>query len=140
MLTDVLDAAGAATATSLGANARFLHHDVTREAEWQRVVTEMEATLPVYVLINNASTSHSGAIELAPFNIRVNSVHPGIIRTPMMDTPNGEAIVAALCAGTPAGRIGEPDEVSSVVLLLASDESRFTTGAEFAVDGGMSCQ
>ena len=83
----------------------------------------------------------SAAIEFAPYNIRVNSVHPGIIRTPMtMPTPEAEASFQMAINGTPAKRAGEPIEVANVVLMLATDESRFTTGAEFVVDGGMICQ
>jgi 3alpha(or 20beta)-hydroxysteroid dehydrogenase len=85
--------------------------------------------------------SKSAAIEFAPHNIRVNSIHPGIIRTPMtMPTPETESQFTALAAQTPAARAGEPDEVANVVLMLASDETRFSTGAEFVVDGGFSCQ
>lgn len=81
------------------------------------------------------------AIEFARHNIRVNSIHPGLIRTPMtVATPESEALLSTLLQGTPAARIGEPEEVSNVVLLLASDESRFSTGAEFVVDGGVTCQ
>lgn len=83
----------------------------------------------------------TAAIELAAHNIRVNSIHPGFIRTPMtVPTPDGEAVLDAVKAQTPARRIGEPDEVANVVLMLASDESRFSTGAEFIVDGGLTCQ
>jgi 3alpha(or 20beta)-hydroxysteroid dehydrogenase len=90
--------------------------------------------------------SKSAAVEFAPHNIRVNSIHPGIIRTPMtmpMTTPDTEerfAAIAAQAAQTPAARVGEPDEVANVVLMLASDETRFSTGAEFVIDGGLSCQ
>ena len=214
MLTDVLDAEGEATAKALGANARYLHHDVAKEAEWQAVVAATEKAFgPVSVLVNNAGIvlysplesteeslyrrivdinqvgvflgmksvipsmkragggsivnissvagivgvansigytaskfavrgmTKSAAIELAPYNIRVNSIHPGIIRTPMTapDQAAGEQI-AALAAGAPAVRPGEPEEVANVILMLASDESRFSTGAEFVIDGGMICQ
>ena len=85
--------------------------------------------------------SKAAAIELAPDNIRVNSVHPGMIITPMTEpTPESEASINEFIAATPARRWGEPDEVANVVLLLASDESCFSTGAEFIVDGGISCQ
>lgn len=80
----------------------------------------------------------SAAIEFAPHNIRVNSVHPGIIVTPM--TSGGELPLDLVAAGTPAKRAGQPVEVANVVLMLASDESRFSTGAEFVVDGGLTCQ
>lgn len=73
----------------------------------------------------------SAALELAPNNIRVNSLHPGMIRTPMT-AHMPEDLVAA-----PMGRLGDPREVSTFVVLLASDESSFTTGAEFVMDGGL---
>ncbi|TGD83778.1 glucose 1-dehydrogenase [Mycolicibacterium sp. CH28] len=73
----------------------------------------------------------SAALELAPNNIRVNSLHPGMIRTPMT-AHMPEDLVAA-----PMGRLGDPREVSTFVVLLASDESSFATGAEFVMDGGL---
>jgi 3alpha(or 20beta)-hydroxysteroid dehydrogenase len=80
------------------------------------------------------------AIELARFNIRVNSIHPGVIRTPLIAiTPENKDMITAGIEATPAGRIGEPDEIANVVLLLASDESCFSTGAEFVIDGGSTC-
>ena len=83
----------------------------------------------------------SAAIELAPYNIRVNSLHPGLIRTPMIAiTPETEAVVGGAAEFTPVRRLGEPDEVANVMLLLASDETKFSTGAEFVVDGGYTCQ
>lgn len=83
----------------------------------------------------------SAAIELAAYNIRVNSIHPGFIDTPMTKpTPETAADHAAAAAATPAKRSGKPDEVANVVLMLASDETRFSTGAEFVVDGGYTCQ
>lgn len=80
----------------------------------------------------------SAAMELAALNIRVNSVHPGLIDTPMnTPTPENRMNLEASAAATPLGRMGQPDEVASLVLLLASDESRFSTGAEFVADGGL---
>lgn len=215
MLTDVLLEEGKATAAALGTNARFMAHDVTKEAQWQQVVAETEKAFgPVTVLVNNAGIAYGGAIEttseadyrrvididqvsvflgmksviasmrragggsiinissiagiigtagvlpytaakfavrgmtksaaieLASQNIRVNSVHPGLIRTPMTSSndPATQAVLDELAAATPVGRAGEPDEVASVVLMLASDESRFSTGAEFVVDGGATAQ
>lgn len=212
MLTDVLDQEGKATATSLGANARFLHHDVSKAAEWKHVISATETEFgPISVLINNAGIApyipieqleeaeyrrvidvnqvsvflgmktvlpsmkqagggsiinissvcgligtanmlaytaskfavrgmtKSAAIELAPYNIRVNSIHPALIRTPLMVVTD-EAEIRALISGTPAARIADPDEVASVVLMLASDETCFATGAEFVIDGGMTCR
>lgn len=81
------------------------------------------------------------AIEFAPYNIRVNSVHPGIIGNCGMTklTPENTAVIEIAAAATPASRCGEADEISSMVLMLASDECRFATGAEFVVDGGQTC-
>lgn len=73
----------------------------------------------------------SAALELAPDNIRVNSLHPGMIRTPMTAHMPDDLVAA------PMGRLGEPNEVSTFVVFLASDESSFTTGAEFVMDGGL---
>lgn len=76
------------------------------------------------------------AIEWGHENIRVNTVHPGAIRTPMlMDHPNFVEL-QKFGSMSPAGRLGEPEEVTTLVLYLASDESTFCTGAEFVVDGG----
>lgn len=77
----------------------------------------------------------SAAAEYAPENIRVNSIHPGVIQTPMLDelTPEQLKTVTAMA---PMGRAGSPEEVAWAVLFLASDEASFVTGAELAVDGG----
>ncbi len=72
----------------------------------------------------------SAAMELAPQGVRVNSIHPGRISTPATDQmPEGLIPI-------PLGRPGQPEEVAAFVLFLASDESSFTTGSEFGVDGG----
>jgi len=76
------------------------------------------------------------AMEYGKYNIRVNSVHPGFIMTPMMVEATNEEGGDAL-AEIPLGRIAEPEEVSNVVLFLASDESSYVTGAEHVVDAGM---
>ena len=83
----------------------------------------------------------STAIQYASEGIRVNSVHPGII-----DTPMTEAILAdpernqRWISGTPLGRRGEPEDVAYGVLFLASDESSFMTGSELVIDGGWTAQ
>jgi len=78
----------------------------------------------------------SAAIELGRFGIRVNSVHPGTIKTPMlMDNPNF-AELEKYGSLSPLGRLAEPEEISGLVLFLASDEASFSTGAEFVADGG----
>lgn len=80
------------------------------------------------------------------WGVRVNSVHPCFIRTPILDPfvamAGGDARAAheRLARGIPLGHIGEPDDVAWAVVYLASDESRFVTGAELKIDGGMSAQ
>jgi 3alpha(or 20beta)-hydroxysteroid dehydrogenase len=76
------------------------------------------------------------AVEYGERNIRVNSVHPGYIKTPMMaaatDDKGGEAVKQI-----PLKRMAESSEVSNLVIFLASDESSFITGTEHVIDGGM---
>ncbi|WP_330253557.1 glucose 1-dehydrogenase [Nocardia sp. NBC_00565] len=79
------------------------------------------------------------AVEYGRKNIRVNSVHPGFIQTPMMVEATNEEGGDAL-AQIPLGRIADPQEVSNLVLFLASDESSYITGSEHLVDAGMLAQ
>ena len=70
------------------------------------------------------------ALDVGKHGIRVNSVHPGVIRTPMTaEIPEDTGHVAL-------DRVGEPEEVANLIVFLASDESPFCTGAEFIIDGG----
>ena len=78
----------------------------------------------------------AAALELARDNIRVNSIHPGSVRTPMIGGPDAEAVGAAAVRDLAIPRIAEPEEITRLVLFLASDESSFSTGSEFIVDGG----
>ena len=79
----------------------------------------------------------TAAAEFAADNVRVNSIHPGAINTSMAPTTNeGQGLVDMVIATTALRRLGDPVEVSQVVLMLASDESSYITGAEFVVDGG----
>lgn len=214
-LADVLDDAGTATADAIGAGAQFLHLDVAKAADWDAVISKIEAENgPLSVLVNNAgvgadakpiedltesdyrriidinqvsvflgikSASASmrragggsiinissvgglkgspysmsyvaskfavtgmtkvAALELARHNIRVNSIHPGFTRTQMIvPTPKAEAALKSILERVPTHRLGEPDEIANVAVLLASDEAPSTTGAEFVIDGGLTCK
>ncbi len=77
------------------------------------------------------------------YGIRCNSVHPGVIRTAILDkvlaqVPNPDEVYAGWVSTHPIGRIGTPEEIAAVAVYLGSDESGFTTGAEFRIDGGAS--
>jgi NAD(P)-dependent dehydrogenase (short-subunit alcohol dehydrogenase family) len=81
------------------------------------------------------------AIQYAKEGIRANSVHPGPIVTPMTEARRKDPASYALTVSRiPLGRYGEPEEVAYGVLYLASDESRFVTGAELVIDGGWTAQ
>lgn len=90
--------------------------------------------------------SKTDALLYAKDNIRVNSVHPGFIWTPLVDeftkkSPEGaEAAREHLDSLHPLGHIGEPDDIAYGVLYLASDESKFVTGSELVIDGGYTSQ
>jgi 3alpha(or 20beta)-hydroxysteroid dehydrogenase len=77
----------------------------------------------------------TAAIELGQFDIRVNSVHPGAIATEMLVKSIGPDM--ALKRVPPIQRVGAPEEVSNLIVFLASDESSYCTGGEFAIDGGL---
>ena len=77
------------------------------------------------------------ARELAPFKIRVNSVHPGLIDTPMIGGAAADVqMMKELADSVPLGRIGTTDDVLEPVIYLASDTSSYVTGAEMTMDGG----
>lgn len=78
----------------------------------------------------------AAALELGQYGIRVNSVHPGFIKTPMTEGLVTDELVQAF----PLKRAGEPEEVTNLVLYLASDESAYSTGSEFVIDGGLGAQ
>ncbi len=203
VIGDLLDEEGQALADELGDAARYVHLDVTSEADWAAAVALTVAEFGrLDVLFNNAGIFNGGqlqrykreqwqemldvnltgaflgmqaaadamiaagggsiintssieglrgtpwahgyvaskwglrgltksaAMELAPHGIRVNSLHPGRIRTPATDAMPDDLIPI------PLGRPGLPEEVATFALFLASDESSFATGAEFVMDGG----
>ena len=212
VLTDLNEVAGQALADSLGENAIFVKQDVSKQADWDKVMAAANAKFGVVnVLVNNAGvlgklaettdlteadfnfvvainqtgvflgmqavipgmiqagggsivniSSVAGmvaiygapnlayvaskfavrgmtkqvAVEYGKNNIRVNSIHPGYIKTPMLvaatDEEGGEAL-----AQIPLGRMAETSEVANLALFLASDESSFITGMEHIIDGGM---
>jgi len=211
-LGDVNEEDGAKLASELGQNTLFVKQDVTRKADWDRIIKlGQERFGRINVLVNNAGIigalastvdlseqeyqricsvnqtavflgmqavipsmlQNSGgsivnissvagmvaiygspnvayvaskfavrgmtkqvAVEYGERNIRVNSVHPGYIKTPMMaaatDENGGEAVKQI-----PLKRMAESSEVSNLVIFLASDESSFITGTEHVIDGGM---
>jgi 3alpha(or 20beta)-hydroxysteroid dehydrogenase len=204
VIADVLDEPGAALAAELPEATRYIHLDVTDEAEWDRVVAfAVEEFGTVDILVNNAGISKtfplidfpmdawnaviavnltgsflgmravapvmtaagrgsiinvssiegiqavaehhayvaskfairgitkSAAIELGASGIRVNSIHPGLIETPMTDGMDASIMQIAL------QRAAQPSEVSNLVLFLASEDSSYSTGSEFVIDGGV---
>jgi NAD(P)-dependent dehydrogenase (short-subunit alcohol dehydrogenase family) len=88
----------------------------------------------------------SDAYYYAKYGIRVNSIHPGYILTPMVEAvmataPEGaEAVKEYIGKMTPLGHIGEPNDIAFGVLYLASDESKYVTGSELIIDGGFTSQ
>jgi 3alpha(or 20beta)-hydroxysteroid dehydrogenase len=196
---------GAALAAELGDAVRFVEHDVSDEAGWERLVAAAEEDFgPVSVLVNNAATlppfigivevdtadwrrvldvnltgsffgikyvvpsmrragggsivntssalgvmgtpnlsayvsskygvrglTQTAALELARDGIRVNSIHPGYVDTPM----NAE-VSEENTRDLPVPRFAKPSEITAVAMFLASDEASFVTGSEYLVDGG----
>lgn len=222
VVTDVNDKEGAKVADEIvdaGGEAMFLHHDVAKEADWDRVVrATVERFGGLRILVNNAGVALSADVEhtsleewrwlmsinldgvflgtkraieamkptggsiinlssieglvgdanlaaynaskggvriftksaalycaKAGLNIRVNSIHPGYIWTPMVEEylskqPDPAAAKALVEGMHPVNHLGEPDDIAYGVLYLASDESKFVTGAELVIDGGYTAQ
>ena len=212
VLGDLLDDEGKAVAADIGEAARYVHLDVTEEADWESAVATATSEFGCLdVLVNNAGiglvtpiiggslqdymavvmvnqvgvflgmkaaaqvigasgggsivniSSIDGivgmpgmagyvsskfavrgmtkvaALELAPLGIRCNSVHPGYIDTPMLRGGGVRVAgdMATYAAGVPAGRVGTVEDVVDVVVFLASDASRYCSGSEIVVDGGL---
>jgi 3alpha(or 20beta)-hydroxysteroid dehydrogenase len=208
VIGDVLEKEGSALAKELGAAAKFVRHDVTSDADWDRAVKTAEAMGGLHGLVNNAGVytpkplmetdnelwdrhirinqfgcflgmkavvpamqnagggsivnissgaglrgspqafaysatkwalrgmTKSAAMDLAKKKIRVNSVHPGPIETDMIAWRTPEETAKRLKM-VPMRRHGSAEEVAQLVLFLLSDESTYITGAEVAIDGGI---
>lgn len=82
----------------------------------------------------------AAAIEFSNYGIRVNSVHPGVIETPMVTQGDAVNQIKEFAKFIPLKRLAQSEEVANLVLFLASDESSYSTGSEFVIDGGLSAQ
>lgn len=82
--------------------------------------------------------TRNAAAELAPLNIRVNSIHPGEVATPMLFEVVTEEDIQARVHIIPLRRLGQPIDIANLALFLASDESSYMTGSGIVIDGGVS--
>ena len=79
----------------------------------------------------------AAALQLAGVGIRVNSVHPGVIETPMVTQGDAVEAIKEFAKHIPLKRVAQSEEVSNLVVYLASDEASYSTGSEFVIDGGL---
>lgn len=86
--------------------------------------------------------SKSAALYCAKndYNLRVNTIHPGYIKTPLVDNMPGAEAAMSDRTKTPMGHIGVPDDIGWLAVYLGSEEAKFATGSEFTVDGGYTAQ
>ena len=116
-----------------------------KNARWGRIINVSS----IYGLIGGKgevaySTAKAGMIgltksvakEAGPYGVTVNTVLPGLIRTPTIETFMAEKYRSEIIEDTPLGRIAEPEEVARVIAFLASDEASFVTGIALPVSGG----
>ena len=140
-LTDVNGDALEATAKEIGSkHVAWSVADVTSADDNNRMVAEAVERFggsPAYTTSKHAVTGlvRSAAKNLAPMNIRVNSVNPGPVQTPLIDRLAGE-VKEWLLAQIPMGRYATPEEIANVMLFLASDDSSIVTGHIYLADGG----
>ncbi len=84
-----------------------------------------------------AAMTEAMALELAPYNIRVNAIAPGMIETPMLDSIKQDPkAMEGILARVPLNRMGKPEEIADLVVFLASDKSSYITGSIVVIDGG----
>jgi NAD(P)-dependent dehydrogenase (short-subunit alcohol dehydrogenase family) len=95
-------------------------------------------TSPAYHAAKGAvrTLTKNVALHWATEGVRVNSIHPGFIATPILEQARGTDIWAGMTALTPMGRLGRPEEIAAGVAYLASDDASFVTGLELYIDGG----
>nr|BAP47490.1 short-chain alcohol dehydrogenase [uncultured organism] len=100
------------------------------------------ANAPAYVAAKHGvvSLTKNAAIEYATQNIRVVSVGPGFIKTPLLDKNLDEETMKVIAGMHPVQRMGTPDEVANLITYLVSDEASFLTGGYYLVDGGYTAQ
>ena len=97
---------------------------------------------PAYVASKHGviGLTEAAAVEYADKNIRINSIGPGYIYTPLLKKSLDEATMKTLEGMHPMGRLGEPEEIAELALWLASDKASFVTGAYYNADGGYLAQ
>jgi len=95
-------------------------------------------TSPAYHAAKGAvrTLTKNVALHWAEKGVRVNSIHPGFIATPILEQAKGTPVEQGMIALTPMGRLGRPEEIAAGVAYLASDDASFVTGLELYIDGG----
>jgi 3alpha(or 20beta)-hydroxysteroid dehydrogenase len=131
-LTDVLVDEGIETAAEIG--AKFIEHDVTDSAGMRGSGGAFAYGASKWAV---RGMTTSAAQELSPHGIRVNSIHPGIIDTAMVDEFSHKGINESVLERIPMGHYADASEVANLALFLASDESSYCSGSEFVIDGAM---
>ena len=91
---------------------------------------------PQCVDADRARTEALAAIRYAKERVRVNSMHPGFIDTPMVEQIKGTPVEQMIIQNTPVGRLGRPEEIGDVIAFLCGPKASYMTGSEIYVDGG----
>lgn len=138
-----LNTIAAMTMTAAAARAMIPQHDGAIINILSRLAHVGVPTLTAYSASKGALAAHTrgAAVELAPHNIRVNAVAPGMTRTPLIedwlgDQPDPEQALDDVLGGVPLGRLATPEDVAAAVSYLASPNASYLTGTSIAVDGG----